>query len=126
MDGVAAHLADAADRRLARAHAADRAPLALLAAQLHDRAEALDRTGAQLMRGLVGDQLPPLIVVGIRQQRRHRHLDEPRVAVEGFAIGIGELGALDEEMDELRADRICIHEVEALEQRQLLQHHRPL
>src|SRR5262249_35126404 len=40
MHGVAAHLANPSDRRLAGTHAADGAALALLAAQLHYGAEA--------------------------------------------------------------------------------------
>src|SRR5262245_65567311 len=126
MHGIAAHLADAPDARLARAHAADRAPRALLPTQLHHRAETLDRPGTQFERGLVAYELAPLVVVGIREQRRHRHLGKVGIAVEFFAIGIGKLGALDEEVDEIRAYRIGAIEVEALEQRQLLQHHRAL
>src|SRR5213080_5044817 len=45
--GIAAHLADTAHGRLARAHPAYRVALAFLAAQLHDRAKTLDRSRAQ-------------------------------------------------------------------------------
>ena len=53
-------------------------------------------------------------------------MDKVGIAVEFLAIGIGELGALDEAVHEIRAHRIGAIEIEALEQRQLLQHHRPL
>src|SRR5262249_30036873 len=68
MHGIAAHLAEAADGRLARAQAADRAP-AFLATQLDHRAEALDRPGTQFERGLVTYELAPLVVVGVRKER---------------------------------------------------------
>jgi hypothetical protein len=76
--------------------------------------------GTQFARGLVAYELAPLVVVGIRKERRHRHPGKVGIAVEFFAIGIGELGALDEEVDEIGADRIGAIEIEALEQRQLL------
>src|SRR3954468_10070917 len=60
MHGIAANLADAADRRLPRAHAAYGAALAFLAAQLDHRAEALDRARTQFERRLVADQFAPL------------------------------------------------------------------
>src|SRR5262249_17767826 len=83
----------------ARAQAAARAPRAFLATQPHHRAETLDRARTQFARGLVAYELAPLVVVGIRKERRHRHLGKVGIAVEFFAIGIGELGALDEEVD---------------------------
>jgi hypothetical protein len=55
---------------------------------------------AEIERGLVGDQLAALVVVGVRQQRLDRHVDEFRIAVEFLAIGKGELGAFDLQMDE--------------------------
>src|SRR5262249_8471487 len=118
--GAPAHPAEAPDGRLARAQAADRTPRPFLATQLHHRAETLDRARTQFARGLVAYELAPLVVVGIRKERRHRHLGKVGIAVEFFAIGIGELGALDEEVDEIGADRIGAIESEALEQRQLL------
>src|SRR5207253_1691483 len=126
MHGIAAHLAEAADGRLARAQAADRAPLPFLATQLDHRAEALDRPGAQFERSLVTDELAPLVVVGVGKERRHRHLDKVGIAVEFLAIGIRELGALDGAVNEIRSHRIGAIEIEAVEQRQLLRHHRPL
>src|SRR5215471_16945755 len=60
MHGVAAHLAETADRRLAPAHGADGFAMAFGTAQLDDRAEACDRAGKKIERGLVGDQLTPL------------------------------------------------------------------
>src|SRR5262249_27962985 len=65
MHGVAAHFPHTAYSWFARAHAADGAAFALLAAQLHHRAEASDRSGAQLERGLLADELAPLFVVGV-------------------------------------------------------------
>src|SRR5215471_14209389 len=106
MHGIAAHLAEAADGRLARAQASDRAPRAFFATQLNHRAEARDRPRTQFERSLVTYELAPLVVVGVRKERRHRHLDKVGIAVEFFAIGIGELGALDEEVNETRAYRI--------------------
>src|SRR5919197_3988260 len=126
MHGIAAHLADASDGRLARAHAADGAALPLLATQLHHRAETGDRAGPQFERGLLVDELAPLLVVGVGKERRGRHFDKIGIAIEFFAIGVGELRALDQEVDEIGARGIGAVEVETLEQRQLLQHHRTL
>src|ERR671931_1979172 len=39
------------------------------------------------------DQLAPLSVIGFRQQCLHRYVHELGVAVDGLAVGIGELGA---------------------------------
>ena len=79
MHGVAAHLAEAADGRLARAHGADRLAMAFGAAQLDDRAEAFDRAGDEIERGLVSrDQLAALVIVGVRQQGRDRDVGEVR------------------------------------------------
>ena len=100
MHGVAAHLAEAADRGLAGAHGADRLAVAFLAAQLDDRAKAFDRAGHEIERGLVRDQLAALVVVGIGQQRRDRDFGEFRIAVKLLAVGKGELGAFDLQMDE--------------------------
>ena len=75
------------------------------AAQFDDRAKAFDRAGDEIERGLVRDQLAALVVVGIRQQRRDRDVGEFRIAVEFLAVGIGELGAFDLQMDEFRARR---------------------
>ena len=106
MHGVAAHLAEAADGGLARAHGADRLAVAFGAAQLDDRAETLDRAGDEIERGLFRDQLAALVVVGIRQQRRDRDVGEFRIAVEFLAVGKGELGAFDLQVDEFRPRRI--------------------
>src|SRR5205807_1363804 len=111
---------------LAGAELADRGALAFFAAQLDDGTEAFDRTGLELERRLVRDELAPLGVVGIGKQRGHRHVDEVRIAIERLAIRIGELGAFDVEVDEIGAGRIQAIEVEALDQRQLLEHDRSL
>src|SRR5712672_4753567 len=58
MYGVAAHFAEAADGRLARAHGADRLAMALGAAHLDDRAKTLDRARHEIERRFIpGDQL---------------------------------------------------------------------
>jgi len=49
----------------------------------------------------LADELATLGVVGLRQQPLHRHIDELGVAVEGLAVGVGELGALRPGMDEV-------------------------
>ena len=76
MDGIAAHLAKTADGRLARPHSGDRAPLPVLAPQLHHGAETGNRTGPQFMRGLAGDELAARIVVGVGEERGDRHLPQ--------------------------------------------------
>ena len=101
MHGVAAHLTDPPDGRLACAKRTDRGTLAGVAPQLYYRAEAFDRAGSELQRRGFANELAPLGVVGVGEQRRHRHLDEIRIAVKAFAVGIGELGGLDLEMDEI-------------------------
>ena len=127
MHGVAAHLAEAADGRLARAHGADCLAMAFGAAQLHDRAKAFDRAGEEIERGLVpGDQLAALVIVGVRQQGRDRDVGEFRIAVKLLAVGEGELGAFDLQVDEFGAGGIEPVELKALQQRELLQHHRAL
>ena len=68
---------------------------------LHLRLVALDAAGAQLERGLVGDELAALVVIGIGQQRLDRHVDEIGIAVIGLAVGEGELHGLDDGVDEL-------------------------
>ena len=126
MHGVAAHLSDPPDGRFAGAERADRRALAGVAPQLDDRAEAFDRAGFELQRRGFSDELAPPGVVGLREQRRHRHLDELRIAVKALAVRIGELGGFDLEMDEIGPGRVDPVELEALEDRELLQHHRTL
>ena len=72
------------------------------------------------------DQLAALVVVGVRQQRRDRDFGEFRIAVEFLAVGESELGAFDLQMDEFGSRGIEPVELEALQQRELLQHHRAL
>src|SRR5260370_16922194 len=88
MQGIGARLADTPHGRLARAHAADRAALPLLAAQLDDRAETLDRPRAQFERGLLGDEFSPLLVVRIVKESRHRDFDETGIAVYFLPLSI--------------------------------------
>ena len=104
MHGVAAHFAEPADSRLARAHGADRFAMALGAAQFDDRTETFDRTRNEIERGFVpGDQFAALVIVGVRQQCRDRDLREFRIAIKFLAVGEGELGAFDLQMDEFGA-----------------------
>ncbi len=117
---------DAADGRLAGAAGADRGAPSLGGAGVDRLAVAGDRARPQLERGAVADELAPLGVVGVGEQRLDRHVDEFRVAVEGVAIGKGELRRLDLEVDEIRPGRIEAVEVEALEERELLQGRQPL
>src|SRR6516164_10331592 len=86
----------------------------------------LRTAGTQLERGPLADQFAPQVVVPGTEQSAHRHVDKVRIAVPSFAVGKGELGALDNDMDKLGTERIEIVEVEPLQQRQLLQEHRPL
>lgn len=121
MHGVAANLAEAPHRRLAGTERADGLALALGAAQLDLAAKAFDRAGEEIERSLVGDELAPLVIVGIRQQRPDQDLGELGIAIEFLAVGEGKLGAFDLEMDELRPGRIEPVERKALEQRELLE-----
>src|SRR6266700_5894858 len=119
MHGVAAYLAEAPDRRLARAHRADRLAVALGAAQLDHGAETFDRSRREIERGLVRDELATLVIVGVRQQRGDGDFAELRIAIKFLAVGKGELGALDLQMDELRTRGIEPVELKSLEQREL-------
>src|SRR3954452_20357259 len=114
MHGVAAHLAEAPHGWFAGAERADGLALAFGAAQLDHAAKALDRARPQIERSFIGNQLSTFVVVSVRQQRRDRDLAELGIAVEFFAVGEGELGALDLEMDELGPGRIEPVEREAL------------
>src|SRR5690606_41480621 len=49
------------------------------------------------------DQLAPLVVIGIGQQRLDRDIGELGIAIERLAIGISELGGFDLQMDEVGA-----------------------
>ena len=117
VNGVADHLAHAADGRLARAHAGDELGAFL---ELHQRAEAFDRAGAQFERRRVGDELAALGVVGVREQRLERHVDELRIAVEFLAVGVGKLRALDDGVDEVRPDDVRAMAPDVMRHRVLL------
>ena len=123
MHRVAAHLAEPADGGLAGAHGADRLAMAFLPAQFYHRAKTFDRAGDEIERCLFRDQLAALVVIGIRQQRRDRDFGEVGIAIKLLAVGKGELGAFDLQMNELRACGIEAVEFESLQQRELLQHH---
>src|SRR3954449_4879932 len=121
MHGIATHLAEAADRRLARAHGANGLAMSLGAAQFDDRTKTLDRAGEEIQRGLVsGNQLAAFVIVGIRQQGLDRDVGEFWVAVKLLAIGEGEFCALDLQMNEFGTGGIEPVELKALQQRELL------
>src|SRR5262249_53750821 len=124
--GVAAHLTETADSRLACAHGADRLAMALGAAQLYDRTKAFDGAGDKIERSLVRDQLAALIIIRVGQQCPDRDFREFGIAIKLLAVGISELGAFDLQMDEFGSRGIEAVELKSLEQRQLLQHHRAL
>ena len=113
MHGVAARAAEPADGRLADTSAAGRRRRAV-AKQPDHGAEAFDRAGTQVHRCRFADELAALGIVGIGQQRRGRHFDEIGIAVERLAIGKGELGALDLQMNEVGARRIEIDQDRSL------------
>ena len=79
-----------------------------------------DARAGSSARRVLADERAPLVVVRLREQRLERHL---AVAVERLAVGEGELRALGDDVDEL--GRRELGEVEAVEQRELLQAHRP-
>src|ERR1044071_4453982 len=83
-------------------------------------------TGAAAPSRPPADQLAARVVVAGTQQRRHRHIDEIRVAIPGLAVSISELGAFGDDMDEIGADRVEAVEIEALQQGELLQENRAL
>ena len=84
------------------------------------------RAGTQLGRRPGADQPAPALGVPVGQQRLDRHIGEVGVAVPGFPVGEGELAALGHGVDEVRGTGAHGGEVEAAEQRELLQEHRPL
>ena len=123
MAGVAGDEAVLGDGRLADA---GRGKDGLPTADEHARSAALRAARTQLERGVLGHQLSPRVIVGSAEQGGHRHVDKIRVAVPSLAIGKGELGAFDDDMDKIGAERVEIAETEPLQQCQLLQQNRPL
>ena len=105
VDVVVGPAPDASDRRLADAGRGE--ALAAGHADLEPHAEARDVAGPLLHRRLLADELAARVGVGVRQQHVAGHLHEIRIAVEGLAVGIGELRALDHGVDEIgaRSDR---------------------
>jgi hypothetical protein len=122
MHRIAARATEPADGRLADAGGERRR----LPAQLHHRAIAFDRARPQFERSRIADELAACGAVGVGKERRHRYFDEIRIAVERLAVGIGKLRAFDRQMDKVRPGRVEAIERKALEQRELLQHHRAL
>src|SRR6185503_20163440 len=85
------------------------------------RLSAAGAARPQLGGGFGADELAPLVRVGRAEQLVQRHLD---IAVPGLAVRERELGALDDRVDEVRAPAVT--QLEAVEQRELLQEDRPL
>ena len=75
---------------------------------------------------LVPDQPAPFVIVDIGEQHLSRHRDESRIAVETVAVGEGKLRAFDLEMDEIGPGGVKPVQIEAFQQSELLQQHRPL
>src|ERR1044072_4871228 len=126
MHGIANDFAEPADRRLAGTQRSYGRARSFRFSNFNDGAEALERTRPQFERGLLADELASFLVVAVRQERFDRHVDEIRVAVEAFPVGVSELGAFDLEVNEIRTGRVEAVEIEPLEKRKLLQHHRAL
>ncbi len=74
-------------------------------------------------RSLIGDQLAACRGIFVGEQRRERHVDEVRIAVEHLAVGVAELQAFDDRMHEGVARGVHRIEVEAFEHGEHLQHH---
>ncbi len=72
------------------------------------------------------NQLAPFGRVVVRQQQPERHRDELGIAVIPFAIGEGQLGALQVDVQVIGRVVAQGGEVITLEQLQVLQQHRPL
>lgn len=121
--GVPRHAPAAGDRGLADAHGAE----AGVVVGHHVRVRAqpgrppAGAAGPQLQRRPGADQGPPPGVVLPRQQLGQRH--RRRVAVPGLPVGHGELAALDQQVDVVRA--AALGQL-ARQQRQLLQQRGPL
>ena len=91
----------------------------------HPRLAPVGRARAQRLRRALAHERAALVRVGRAQQRVERDVHELRVAVPRLAVRERELRALDDGVDVVRpgAHR---REVEARQQRELLEHHRPL
>src|SRR5207237_953244 len=103
MAGVAGNNTVLADGRFADA---SRGKDGLPTTDEHARSTAVRPARTQLERCVLGHQLSPRVIVGSAEQGGHRHVDKIRVAVPGFTIGEGELGAFDDDMDEIGPERI--------------------
>ena len=68
----------------------------------------------------------PLRGIFARQQRLDRHVREARIAIARVAIGEGELRGLEPQVERVGAGRVERWQIEALEQAQVLEEHRPL
>ena len=82
--------------------------------------------GHEVGRRRVGDERAALVGIGGGEQPVERDGRERGVAVPRLAVGERELRALEHRVHELGAARAHRAEVEAVEQRELLQEHRPL
>src|SRR5262249_27498685 len=120
--------AQRARHRLADRRLADPGPSydRLFSTDQHARHALIRAAGPQLQRGLVADQLSPRVVVGSVEQRAHWNINKSGIAIPSLAVGEGELGGFNDDMDKIRSERIEIVEIEPLQQRQLLQEYRAL
>src|SRR5215470_2473786 len=69
------------------------------------------------------DQLTPLFVVGVGEQRLDRYLLELRIAIKLLSVCEREFRCLHDGVDEFRASNIESVELKSFEQCELLQHH---
>src|SRR4051812_9470969 len=81
------------------------------------------RTGAQLVGSVLLQEIPARLRVGRVEQRLLRSVDEVRVAVVGFPVGEGELGALHDGMYVFGGVVAHGREVEPGKQGELLEEH---
>jgi len=83
-------------------------------------------TGTHLKRRLFADQRTPSVGIVLRKQNIERRLVKIGIAVIRLTVGKGQLGALDESMQVLHRVVAHLRKIEPLQQRQLLEKHRPL
>src|SRR5438552_12547189 len=132
MDRVASDLAKlaygrfAADKRSRGRFASARRQYAGGLANMDLAAATGDVSRTKLKARAVADDPPPLVIVDIGEQHLARHRDKRRIAVETVAVGEGELGALDLQVDEIGPGGVKPVKIKAFQQSELLQQHRSL
>ena len=120
-DVEVAGVAGQAERRLAGAGSRRRRPPGH---RRQLRLASVRSARTKLLRRILPHQRAALVGIGRAEQRGERHVGELGVAVERLAVGERELRALDDGVDALA--RRHRREVEAGQQRELLEHHRAL